>query len=825
MAGVSKPLVCVQVRELAEFVLRTGDLGVERDFVGPNRALEGIRGQHRLQRSRPAGYQKEVRVSHDLAWDSFTLRVQGRIDGLLVDDNEVLIEEIKTVQGRWNREADPLHWAQAKFYGFMFAHAHGYARVTLRLVYLNLDTGEVVEFPIEISFEELAEFFRQATSIYLEWLHEQWGWRQLRDASIRSLAFPFAEYRSGQRAIAVAVYRALVGGKTLFVEAPTGIGKTVAVLFPALKAMAEGRFERVFYLTARTTARAIAEKALADLRKAGLRARTLALTAKEKICVQQGQPCDPQLCPLARGYYDRRKPAMRAALAREELSRLVIEEAAQAHQVCPFELSLDMSMWVDAVVCDYNYVFDPRVFLRRHFADAKSDCVLLIDEAHNLVDRAREMFSAEISLAEIREVSSEIQSAVPSCARALRKLSSSIRKLGRADNSHVAADDAGEPAAQRSLFPPEPQLNTEPTGPAGAVAASRLTAGSRGELVYRQVPGEIQPALEAALHQCEAWLMRNEPAEFRPALLGLYFQLLFFSRTLDGYDEHYRTLLSQGKDGTLSLFCLDPSFLLGDVLGRVQAAVFFSATLSPLEYHRQLLGGAPGSPVLQLPSPFPPENLAVILEERIRTNYQSRQATLGAVADAIGAFVKSRRGNYLVYLPSYEYLEKLRAAFESLGLDVAVLAQRPAMTDAEREGFLAAFQAENCVTQVGFAVMGGVFGEGIDLVGERLIGAVIVGVGLPQICLERDLIREYFDEKLGEGFDYAYAFPGINRVLQASGRVIRSETDRGAVLLVDARFAQARYQQLLPRWWRMEHVRSPEQISALLQSFWAARSG
>lgn len=813
--------MCVQVRELADFALRTGDLGVERDFAGPDRALAGIRGQQRLQRSRPAGYQKEVRVAHDIAADEFTLRVQGRIDGLLATDSEVLIEEIKTVQGRWNHEPDPLHWVQVKCYGFMYAHAHGCARVKLRLVYLNLDTGEPFEFPAEASFEELSEFFAHATAIYLEWQREDWKWRQQRDESIRALPFPFPAYRPGQRAIAVAVYRAIAGGKTLFIEAPTGIGKTMAVLFPALKALAEGRFERVFYLTARTTARAVAERALADLRRAGLRARTLTLTAKEKICVQQGQPCEPQLCPFARGYYDRRKPAMRAALAREELTRSVIEEAAQAHQVCPFELSLDVSMWVDAVICDYNYVFDPRVFLRRHFADGKADSVLLIDEAHNLVDRAREMFSADLSLAELRQTARDIQHAVPSCARALRKLGASIRKLGQPQDSPAGSDESDETPDQPSLFRSAPPQASQPLASEEAPQTVRPTAVSRGVLALRTLPKQLVPPLEAALRQCETWLMRNEPAEFRPALLALYFQMVFFSRTLEHFDERYRLLLTQGRNAKVALFCLDPSFRLSEALDRAHAAAFFSATLSPIEYHRELLGGAPGSPVLQLPSPFPPENLAVLVEERIRTNFRSRQATLPAVAEAICAVVKSRPGNYLVYLPSYEYLDNLRAAFERLCPEATVLSQRPGMTEAEREEFLAAFQADTAVIQAGFAVMGGIFGEGIDLVGERLIGAVVVGVGLPQICVERDLIREYFDEKLGAGFDYAYAFPGLNRVLQASGRVIRSETDRGTVLLVDARFAERRYRELLPGWWRVQSVRTPGEIEAELRRFWA----
>jgi len=386
VASASKPVFSIQVRELVEFALRRGDLGGERDFVGPNRALAGTRGHQRLQRSRPAGYQKEVRLSHDIETAELILRVQGRIDGLLATAGGVLLEEIETVQGGGDRVADPLHWAQAKLYGFIYAHDNALARISIQLTYLDLDTGELTEFRDCFSLADLSAFFQETTAVYLDWLQAHHGWCQRRDESIRSLAFPFPRYRPGQRQLAVAAYRVLARGGRLFLEAPTGIGKTVSVLFPAVKALGEGKLERIFYLTARTVGRAVAQKALADLRQAGLRLRSLTLTAKEKICVQEGQPCDPTACPFARGYYDRCKPAMRDALAREEITRPVLEAVAREHQVCPFELSLDVSSWVDVVICDYNYVFDPKVYLRRHFAEEPGDYAFLVDEAHNLVD-------------------------------------------------------------------------------------------------------------------------------------------------------------------------------------------------------------------------------------------------------------------------------------------------------------------------------------------------------------------------------------------------------------------------------------------------------
>jgi DNA excision repair protein ERCC-2 len=371
VAAEPKPVFSVQVRELVEFALRRGDLGGERDFIAPDRALAGTRGHHRIQRSRPAGYQKEVPVCREVDAGELILRVQGRIDGVLVTPAEVLLEEIKTVQGAWDRRPNPLHWAQAKCYGAIHAERHALQSIAIQLTYLDLESGEVTEFRDCFALASLSAFFEETIAVYLAWVLELHHWRQQRDGSIRALDFPFPDYRPGQREAAVAAYRALARGQRLFLEAPTGIGKTVSVLFPALKAVAEGELERIFYLTARTVGRTAAEKALADLRQAGLRLRALTLTAKDRICPRAGHPCDPRSCALALGYYDRRQPAMRAALAQEGITRVVVEAVSQQHQVCPFELSLDVSSWVDAVVCDYNYVFDPKVYLRRHFAGGR----------------------------------------------------------------------------------------------------------------------------------------------------------------------------------------------------------------------------------------------------------------------------------------------------------------------------------------------------------------------------------------------------------------------------------------------------------------------
>ena len=802
---VSKPVHTIPVRDLVEFVLRRGDLGGEREFVGSDRALAGIRGHQKIQRSRPTGYLTELPVEHRMETEEFTLLIRGRIDGLLITSQHVLLEEIKTVQGKWDHEADPLHWAQAKFYAFMHAQAAGLQELVLQLVYLELPAGRVTEFRRTIAFNELSDFFAATTAVYVDWLRERHHWCLARDAAIAALAFPFPEYRPGQRELAVAAYRTFAGGGRLFLAAPTGIGKTISTLFPAVKALGEGKLERIFYLTARTVGRAIAEKALGDLRRAGLKLRAVTLTAKEKVCVRDGHPCDPLTCPRALGYYDRVKPAIREALAREEITRAVLEAIGQQHQVCPFELSLDVSVWVDAIICDYNYVFDPQVYLRRHFAEDGGAYGFLVDEAHNLVDRAREMFSAELDGREILDVKRAVAKAAPRCAKALAQLHAAMRKLGNATEVHEESVEASDPAVELDLFPAK-------------TAVIRNEAD--GVSTSPEFPDSLIDPLETALDEAESWLVKNQPAAFREALLGLYFQMHAFRRTAELYDERFVTIVESASAMKVRQFCLDPSRLLRKALARGKAAVFFSATLTPMDYYRTLLGGEPEDPVLQLASPFSPDNLAVLIQDRIQTHFKGRAESLGDVVEAIGTLVNSRRGNYLVYFPSYQYLNDTLQAFQRRHPSLPVLVQRPGMTEPERDAFLAAFSVEHGETLVGFAVLGGIFGEGIDLVGERLIGAVIVGVGLPQLCVERNLIRDYFQQQNAAGFEYAYTFPGMNRVLQAIGRVIRSETDRGVVLLIDARFNETRYRRLFPAWWKYLRVRHTDGLKEAIASFW-----
>lgn len=750
------PIIRVSVRDLVEFVLRTGGLGRESLFIGPRRALEGAKAHQRIQKSRPADYEAEVFLTRDITTETLTLRVCGRIDGLMRSLDQWHIEEIKTLSRPHDGEADPLHWAQAKMYGAMLAFSEPNAPniFEFQLTYLELATGKISEHRQTATRAELESFFQRVVAEYLTWAKEQAAWEKTRNGSIATLGFPFPHYRAGQRTLAVAAYRAIRDREQLIAEAPTGIGKTISVLFPAIKALGEGKARKIFYLTARTIGRAVAQETVAVLRDKGVRLRSLTLTARDKICFKEAETCDALECPYATAYYDRIKPALRAALKEESLDRGAIEALARRHSVCPFELSLDVARWADLIVCDYNYAFDPGSYLRRFFDDDPGGYIFLVDEAHNLPDRAREMFSAEFSTLGADEDVSIIQTSSPEAAATLQSLARAIDAL-----------TASEQASQA--------------------------------IVPETVVGPAKDFLGAAERQ----LIRNEHGPAHDRLLQRYFEATRFLRTAENYDQGYATVITRTNDAAvIRLFCADPTNLLQETLKRADAAIFFSATLSPLQYFAEILQGAKPSKQLQLPSPFPSENMSIVIHRKIDTTLKQRAHSANSVAASIVEACSHRIGNYLVYFSSFQYLQDVLEKVRPL-TNARLLAQAPQMPEADRETFLKSFSTEPTETQIGFAVLGGVFGEGIDLVGDRLIGAIIVGVGLPQLCLERDLISERFAARQLDGYDFAYRFPGMNRVLQAAGRVIRTETDRGFVLLIDRRFAETRYRQLMPPHW------------------------
>ncbi len=759
-------------------------------FVGKRRPLEGIRAHRKIQRSRPEGYEAEVSVSHTVETDRFTLTVGGRIDGVFRENGRTVVEEIKTTGGdvdlftpdRFGEERHPLHWAQAKVYAWFYVLRSELDAVDVQLTYHHLDGGKTLEFRRSFGRADLEAFFADLMDRYLFWAGMAADWAGERDRAARKLAFPFPGFRTGQRKMAVAVYRAVRDGGQLLVQAPTGIGKTLAALFPAVKALGEGVRGKIFYLTARTTGRIAAEKALAELRSGGLRIKSLTLTAKEKVCPAPEAACAPEECPGARGYFDRLDDAVREIFQRDAWDRAAVAATAETFGICPFAFSLELSLWADCVVCDYNYAFDPRVHLRRFFAEGEGPHILLVDEAHNLVDRSREMFSAELRRQPFRELRKAVKKEIPGLSAA----------LGEIDRWMAEALKRGSGEAPSRSEP--------------------------------EAPEALYPHLRRVVSLAEKWLVRHPgPAPFREALLDLYFAAGGFLRVAEAYDGRYATCYDrQGRDLRVKLFCIDPSPRLGEALGRGGAAVLFSATLTPGEYFKKIFGCGPSAGYLTLPSPFPPQNLGVFFSDRVSTLFRDRERTVPHVAGALRALAAGRPGNYLFFFPAYAYMAMVHGAFLEGTNGEEILVQRPEMSEEEREAFLRRFDRPpaGADTLIGFAVMGGIFGEGIDLVGDRLSGAAVVGVGLPGVCTERELIRDHFDRERRAGFDFAYRFPGINRVLQAAGRVIRSETDRGVVLFIDRRFGDRRYAVLLPEEWRPRTARDPVRLGDDLKTFW-----
>ena len=770
----------IAVRALIEHVLRSGDL--EQTFLGASRAVEGIRAHQTIQHSRPETYTPEVTVSHEIETDRFTLIVGGRIDGVFHVADQVIIEEIKTTVHDLKTFADkddPIHWGQAKCYAYLYGFAHNLKTVGIQLTYRRLDTGEIREFQKTFSIESLEAFFQDIAHRYLYWADTVVDWGRVRDASLASLEFPFSAYRSGQREMAVDVYRSIRQGDQMLIQAATGIGKTMAVIFPAAKALAEGLTPKIFYLTARTTAKTIAEKTLDILRNNGARVKSLTLTAKEKICFDSEKACTPEECEFAKGHFDRINGALQEIFKQDTFDRGTVADIAQIHRVCPFELSLELALWSDCIICDYNYAFDPRVFLRRFFMEENNGFVFLVDEAHNLVDRAREMFSSEIRKQPFLDIRRPLKSDLPAVYRSMGKINSWFVQRRKA-----------------------------------CEAAGNSIAG-------KEPPEELIPLLRGFLRLAERWLGLNIKTVFREDLLGLYFAVGGFIKISEQYDESYVTCTEKiEKDLRVKLFCVDPSGPLKNALSRCNAAVFFSATLSPMGYFKKIFGCEDNAVERVFSSPFPEENLCVLVSDRISTRYRHREQTRTAVTSTLVNLVEQKKGNYLLFFPSYQYMRMIYSDFITARPHTETLLQTPEMTEAERDRFLERFSTETPNTLVGFVVMGGVFGEGIDLAGERLSGAGIVGVGLPGISLERELIRDYFDHSLRSGFEYAYLYPGIIRVLQAAGRVIRSEDDRGAVLLVGQRFTASPYRDLLPEAWHPASVQDDDRFRQVLGNFW-----
>ena len=833
------------VRQLVEFLLQTGD--IDSRFAGFDRANEGARIHRKLQKQAGEGYQPEVFLSGSREVDGIRCTVEGRADGIFTDsEGRTVIDEIKTTgvpSGEISAELNFCHWAQGMVYASLYAAQQDLPEAAVRLTYYQIDDDKIFYFTRYFSRDELEDFFLGLLRQYAPWARRQLDWDAARAASLQAMRFPYASYRPGQRALAGEVYRACKtgreagkGGFRLFCQAPTGTGKTMSALFPSLKAMGEGTGEKLFYFTARTTARAAAEDAVVLLRQAnpGLVFRSVTLTAKEKVCLaknEAGRPvCMPEACPYARGYYDRRKEALAALLdGGGQLDRPAIEAAARQFTVCPFELGLDLSDWADLVIGDYNYLFDPTVHLRRFF-ELAGDWIFLIDEAHNLPDRAREMYSASFAKSSITEAKrallrgkNALKGHLLRADRELLALRRAVEALAprrRAEAGPETAPASEPPQAEQLVFFDQPPA-AKKTAPSPALPEPLYAQD--GTVFFRELPPAVVRPLYSLLPPLQDWLEHNPDDPAHEQLLDLYFSLHDLLRTADRYDEHSVTqLTARGSELTIRLLCLDPSAFVDESLACGRTSVLFSATLIPPAYYKKVLGCG-GARAVALESPFPPGNLGLYCLPGISTRYRHREASVGPISDALAALAQSKVGNYLAFFPSYAYLRQVWADFTARYPGIRTIAQESGLDEAGRAAFLARFAPDPAETLLGFGVLGGVFGEGVDLVGSRLIGCAIVGVGLPQVSPRQEMLRRYFDEKDGSGFDCAYRFPGMNKVLQAAGRVIRTEHDRGVVLLLDDRFAQEGYRRLFPRHWaHLQYLPGTDALKQALQTFWGA---
>jgi len=777
----------VSVREIVDFIMRAGD--ITSVSLSDKRMVDGTKAHQRFQKNQDEDYESEVSINHLLTRDDMRYMVTGRIDGIIRPNgvDGPLIDEIKSTSGDLNYidDSNDAHWAQVKMYAYMFIIKEGYEKAVCRLTYIELETFSIKQFTRELTLVELEDFFDHMLDLYGVFAKMIDRFENQMVSSARDLNFPFDTIRDGQSKLMKGVYRTILDSQILFSRAPTGIGKTIATLFPSIKALGERITDKVFYLTAKTIGKEVAVSTINKLRDQGLSIKYVVITAKDKICLHTETNCNPDVCPYAKGHYDRVNDALVKMYEEEDgYTREVITKYAIIHRLCPYELSLDLALFSQIIVCDYNYAFDPSAMLRRFFVEGTGKYTLLVDEAHNLVNRARGMYSAQISKSDILE---------------LKKLVKGLdtRLYGYFEKLNKVFIEIRNEMKDKSL--------TDETRP--------------------EAPFELENHIRGIIYRTEKIFKLHKNWVHMDLLLDFYFNAYDFIKKYEIYGDNYITYFKlSGQDLMVKLFCIDPRPNLREILLDMHGVIYFSATLLPMNYYKHLLGGNGESYGLNLPSPFDPEKLNLMIDNSISTKYVDRNESITELANRIMSFVSMMQGNYLVYFPSYKYLEQGVEAFNKIPFDgkIECLVQQRNLSELEKESFIQAFShKDKDKSLVAFAVLGGMFGEGIDLVGERLSGAIIVGVGLPLVCFEQNIIKDYFEGLMGEGFDYAYTYPGMNKVMQAAGRVIRTTEDVGSVLLIDRRFNSRKYKQLFPpEWFHYKGIRSNIELVDSLEHFW-----
>lgn len=812
----------ISVRNLVEFILRTGDIDNRKTVAPENAMQEGSRIHRMLQRRMGADYHAEVPLQYICDTEHYRILIDGRADGIIdaseANGNLVTIDEIKGTYREVHRmkEAQQVHLAQASCYAYFYAMQERLPAIRVRITYCNMETEELKYFHFEYTFEELERWFQGLLESYRKWADFQYEWQLLRQQSIRELVFPFP-YREGQKELVTYVYQTIYHKKKLFIEAPTGVGKTISTVFPSIKAMGEGMGQRIFYLTAKTITRTVANDTLTLLRQQALRLKSVMLTAKEKICFMEETECNPVACPYAKGHFDRINDAIYDLLTHEDgFDREQIEAYARKHEVCPFEMSLDMSLFADMIICDYNYLFDPHVYLKRFFSEGlREEYLFLVDEAHNLVDRGREMYSATLQKEEFLALKKVVKEYDSYIFHLLERCNKELLELKRVCGEYVCWEEE-----------------------------------------------DIAPFVRGVIRLSEAidtYLEEHEESPVRKELLEFYFKLSHFLLIHELLDSNYQ-IYSQFTEENyfeIKLFNVNPSRNLRECMMRGRCTVLFSATLLPIQYYKQLLGAEEGDYEVYAKSVFDPGRKGLFIANDVTSKYSRRtDEEYYRIAAYLHEITQMRTGNYMVFFPSHAFLRRVLEIYEQCFADeqVECLVQDEYMDEKSREEFLARFDGsgrqmpaeisgypllpgaiserelsevilmeityEEDRTLLGFCVMGGIFSEGIDLKKDSLIGAIIVGTGLPMVCNEREILKRYFDRQGDHGFDYAYRYPGMNKVLQAAGRVIRTAEDIGIVALLDERFLTPSYQRMFPREWRnYEDVSLPE-VAHRVERFW-----
>ncbi len=765
--------VSVSITELVQLSCATGDL-VNTGPPGPT-ALQGQRAHKKLQKERSEDQQAEVKLESIFEFEGWSIKLGGRVDLLDEVQRPPQIIEIKSCLAAPDKLPESQraqHWAQLYFYGYCKLNNQKLDSIKLSLHWINLNDNSLVTEDRKLSRHELQEFCEPALRRFLQFHVLIKNHRLGAINSAKSLTFPFADFRPGQRHMATAVFRCIRDKGRLISEAPTGIGKTISTLFPAIKAMGETHTERIFYLTAKNSGRQAADQAVKSLRHNGLAISSVQLSAKQQLCHCSNGSCDRTddgFCPLTLGFFDRLPAAREELIKLQHIDTDALDAAAHKHQVCPFELALQLVPWMDLVICDYNYVFDPLVRLTQVVESASKIC-LLIDEAHNLVDRARNMYSADLSKQDCR-AAIKISNTQPVLAKRFASLDRAITRY---------TSEATEPSVE-----------------------------------------ELSPlAISRAVAKCITEFGEPLNGSTLPPELGEWFKTLYRYAVIDElYGEHHRTIASQkNKDRQIKLACLNATDKLLTSFSSFQSVVCFSATLSPSHVYQSNLGLPVGTLHQQLNSPFDSDQLGCYICSDIDTRYAARKASTPTLIKIIEQLYRVKPGNYLVFFPSYAYLNDVYDLFKQQHPDIPVAAQTRTTDPEERAVFRKIFEQAGDV--LGFAILGGVYSEGVDYIGESLLGAVVVGTGFPAVDTELQLVKTDYEQQGLDGFDYAFKYPGMTRVLQAAGRVIRSETDRGVVILADRRFNQAFYRQLMPSLWCLESLKKHSELTPALEKFW-----